>query len=140
MPYEFRDDIARADVAFDAAGSDLKELFVSAGLALENVQVSDLSDVHTREMKLVEVQGEDVEKLLHNFLQELIFYRDAELLLFGEIEIEEIDETHLKAVLHGERIDMEKHELGVEVKAVTWHMFEVEETGDGWRATVVLDV
>lgn len=140
MPYRFREDIAVADVAFEASGRTLKELFASAGLAVTNTMVKDLKSVHTRTMKRIEVEGRDVENLLFNFLQELIFLKDAEHLLFGKISIEEVSETKCAAVLWGEKLNAQRHELLVDVKAVTMHMFSVARTNEGWRATVILDV
>ena len=40
----------------------------------------------------------------------------------------------------GEKIDMKKHEMLVDVKAVTMHMFEVKKEKNIWKARVVLDV
>ncbi|NTU48413.1 MAG: archease, partial [Syntrophobacteraceae bacterium] len=45
MPYEFLDDIATADVAFQAWGKTLEEMFVSACEATINVMVSDLASI-----------------------------------------------------------------------------------------------
>ena len=82
---------------------------------------------------------------MHNFLQELIFYKDAKLLLFSgyDIKIEEKPKTGklvLRATLSGEKIDMKKHELLVDVKAVSWHMFKVEQVKNNWKCFVILDV
>ena len=46
----------------------------------------------------------------------------------------------MTAEAYGEVIDRERHELLVDVKAVTMHHFKVEETAEGWTATVVLDI
>lgn len=46
----------------------------------------------------------------------------------------------LRGAVVGERFDPERHRLGLEVKAVTYHDLEVEETPGGWRARVLLDV
>lgn len=140
MPYKFLEDIAVADVAFEATGSTLAELFVSAALAVTNTMVRDLASVHQRTMKRVDVEGTDVENLLFNFLQELIFLKDAERLLVSQIEVNELTETTCKAVFHGETLDPKKHELLVDVKAVTMHRFSVEKTKTGWKASVILDV
>ena len=45
----------------------------------------------------------------------------------------------LHAEAWGEELYPEKHELLVDVKAVTLHRFCVEKKESGWEATVILD-
>ncbi len=143
MPYRFVDNVSIADVAFEATGRTIEEMFVSAGEALMNTQVKDLRSVSARDERRFELDEKDAERLLHKFLQELIFYKDADLLLFREykLKVERSEKgLRLSASLKGEPINQKKHELLVDVKAVSWHMFKVEETADGWKAFVILDV
>ena len=143
MPYKFLEDIAIADVAFEASGKTLEKLLESAGLAVTNTMVKDLKSVKHVVQKKFKVEGDSAEKLLFNFLQELIFLKDAELLLFNKFEFEMIPKKNgfqLLVRAHGEKLDMKKHELLVDVKAVSMHSFKVEETNDGWVADIILDV
>jgi SHS2 domain-containing protein len=80
---------------------------------------------------------------LFDFLQELVFYKDADLLLFGKylVKIDRQDsQFRLQAEAHGETLDHDRHDLVVDVKAVTLHQFEVKETDQGWEARVILDI
>jgi SHS2 domain-containing protein len=144
MPYKFIDGVAIADVAFEASGKTIEAMFVSAGEALMNTQVNDLKKITPAVEKKFELSNKDEERLLHDFLQELIFLKDAELLLFREYNLKiaklQTGEWKLKASLRGEQIDQKKHELLVDVKAVSWHMFKIEKTKTGWKAFVILDV
>ncbi len=142
MPYKFFEDVAIADVAFEATGKTLEEMFISAGLAVTNTQVNDLKTIKPKIEKKVELESDNIESLLVNFLQEIIFYKDAEQLLFNkiEVEIEQNKKLKLKGKLFGEKLNMKRHELLVDVKAVTWHEFRVEKTKYGWKAFVILDV
>ncbi|MBU5537508.1 MAG: archease [Candidatus Aenigmatarchaeota archaeon] len=143
MPYKFLEDVAIADVAFEATGKTLKELFESAALAITSTQVKDLKSVEHKVEKDIEVESDNIEMLLFNFLQELIFYKDAELLLFSKFDLEIFPENKkwkLKSKAYGEKLDMKKHELLVDVKAVSLHQFKVEETKEGWKANVIIDV
>ena len=140
MPYKFFDHTA--DVLFEAEGKDLSELFEAAGLATEETQI-DLNGVRQEIKKEIALEKDDIEMLLFDFLQELIFLKDAELLLFSKIKvkIEEKNKNYiLKAELHGEKIDPNRHELKVDVKAVTLHMFEVKKNHSGWFCRVILDI
>ncbi|UCC61866.1 MAG: archease [Anaerolineae bacterium] len=50
------------------------------------------------------------------------------------------DHFKLSAEAYGEELNPCKHELIVDVKAVTLHRFQVEQTESGWRAMVILDI
>jgi SHS2 domain-containing protein len=45
-----------------------------------------------------------------------------------------------RAEAYGESTDPAKHPLNVDVKAVTMHRFAIDQTPQGWQATVVLDI
>lgn len=143
MRYRFLEDVAIADVAFEARGKTLAELFTNAALALTNTMVKDVKTVGQSVVKNVELEADNPDMLLYRLLQELVFYKDAELLLFSGYDIDirqEIGKWRLKAVIRGEELSREKHELAADVKAVSLHNFKVRKTEQGWRAEVILDV
>ncbi|MEK6981535.1 MAG: archease [Candidatus Micrarchaeota archaeon] len=145
MPYKFFDDVAIADVAFLATGKTIEEMFESAGQATTNTMVSDLNSIILKKEIVFELKSNSLEQLLHDFLQELIFYKDAKLLLFKEYQLkieERYSQFFLSAKLKGEKLNMKKHDLIVDVKAVSWHMFKIEEDKENkeWNAFVVLDI
>ncbi len=77
------------------------------------------------------------------FLQELIYFKDAERLLLRarDARIEERDEKYfLKAEAAGEPLDAARHHQRADVKAVTLHGFSVEKDDGGWKARVLLDI
>jgi SHS2 domain-containing protein len=80
VPYKFLEDMAIADVAFEASGATLQELFESAALAVTGTMVKDVEKIRQKIKKPIGVSAENVEMLLFSFLQELIFYKDADLL------------------------------------------------------------
>lgn len=142
MGYKFIETLTFADVAFEAYGKSLEEMFKEAGLALENVQIYNLNKVKKIIEKNIEIKGKDEEELLFKFLQEIIFLKDSEKLIFSdfEIKIERNKELKLKGVLKGEKIDFKRHHAKIDVKAVTLHMFEVKKIKDKWYCRVILDV
>ena len=143
MPYRYLDDIAIADVAFEAWGATLEEMFTSCADAAMNVMVEDLATIQRLETLEIAVENGEADLLLFNFLNELIFYKDARRLLLrvSDLTISRRNGLFsLHAVLSGEEIDPARHQLNVDVKAVTLHRFRVEETGTGWEATVILDI
>lgn len=130
-----------ADVLFTAEAETLEELFAECGLAVEETQV-ELDGFSTDEKKTFTVEAKDEESLLFEFLDELLFYKDAEQLLFKEFDIKiEKDFTYkLTCTARGDKLDPKKHEQKVDVKAITMHLFELRKTEKGWAAQVLIDI
>jgi SHS2 domain-containing protein len=143
MPYEYLQEIGTADIAFEATGRDLAELFRDASDATTNVMIDNIEAIQPREKRLIELSNDKLDMLLFDLLQELIFLKDAERLLLRmrEVVIHEKDERFfLEATAEGELLDAERHHQRADVKAVTLHDFSVEQTDDGWKARVLLDI
>jgi SHS2 domain-containing protein len=143
MPYHYLEDIGTADIAFEATGHDLVELFSDAADATMNVMIDNLDAIEPRETRHIELSSDDIEMLLFDFLQELIYFKDAERLLLRvrDVRIEEKEEKYiLKAEAAGEPLDAARHHQRADVKAVTLHDFSVEKENGGWKARVLLDI
>jgi SHS2 domain-containing protein len=81
--------------------------------------------------------------LLFDFLQELIYFKDARRLLLRacEMQIDQKDEGYLlKAKVVGEQLDATRHQQRADVKAVTLHDFSVQKHDGDWKARVLLDI
>ncbi len=141
MPYRYLEDIATADAAFEVKGKTLEELFRDAAIATFEV-MADTGTVKPEVTREIELKNEDVGDLLFDWLSELVYLKDADGLIFSrfDVSIRKNDACELKATASGEPIDQRKHSLRSDVKAVTYHMFEVKKTGERWIARVVLDI
>ena len=143
MPYEYRGDIAHADIAFNAWAETLEELFQDAARATMQVMVENLSAVRPTRTVDLQLDQENEEMLLFDFLNELIFYKDAQrlLLLPAQLAVSKTETGYaLKGTLQGEEIDVARHNMNTDVKAVTMLRYSIARVPEGWRATVVLDV
>jgi len=143
MPFCFHDEISTADVAFEAWGKTLEELFISAAAALLCTMAAAPEQVMRQQELTIRLDHEELDLLLLSFLQELIFYKDARRLLLhaDRVQIAEREEDFcLEAAVSGEQIDVARHRLLVDVKAVTLHRFQLQFEDDIWKAVVVLDV
>ena len=143
MPYHYLEEIGTADIAFEATGRDLPELFTAAADATINVMIDNLDAIESRETRQIELSNDQIDMLLFDFLQELIYFKDAERLLLRarETQIDQKGEPYfLKAKLAGERLDDARHQQRADVKAVTLHGFSVEKEGGNWKARVLLDI
>ncbi|MBD1862874.1 MULTISPECIES: archease [Trichocoleus] len=143
MSYEFLEDIAIADIAFQAWGKDLEEVFLAAGDAVTNTMIDNLEAIAPQETRTFTLDNDELDLLLFNFLQEFVYYKDSEQLLLRpqQVQIEQKDTLYyLTAMAKGEELDPERHQQRVDVKAVTLHRFKLEQTPEGWTALVILDI
>jgi len=142
-PYRYLEEIATADVAFEAWGATKEEAFLAAADATLNTMVEEIGTVAPREHREISIAADALDLLLFELLQELVYHKDAERLLLRvrDLRIEETGSGYrLHADAFGETIDPGRHPLLADVKAVTLHRLVVEKTPGGWRAVVVLDV
>ena len=122
MPYRYLEELGTADIAFEATGPDLPQLFRDAADATMNVMIDNIEAIHPRETRQIELSNNKLDMLLFDLLQELIFLKDAERLLvrIREVQIDDRDEMYLlKATAKGESLDPERHHQRADVKAVT---------------------
>ncbi len=140
----FLEDIALADLAFDAWGETPSELFIEAGGALVEAMVNPrtVGTQWTHEVRLVEPTLHD---LLFEWLSTFVFLKDAEAVLFHDVPAEvwqdaEAKTWHVCGTLVGDSIDVATQELRADVKAITKHLYEVHAEPGHYRARVVLDV
>ncbi|WP_423792064.1 archease [Methanocaldococcus indicus] len=131
-----------ADLGIYAEGESLEEAFKEGARGLYNVMV-DIDKVDKKEKIEIEVEGEDLEELLYNFLNELLFYTDVYNIVFSDfdIKIEKLNGKYkLKCIAYGEEINKEKHNIKEEVKAVTYHLMEVKKDGNKYIVRFVIDL
>ena len=125
-----------ADRAFKIFGADMQELLLNAAAAMNSLLVEESSAFGTPEEKSIELDEIDSESLLVEWLSELAYWAETELLVFQKFDLHRVSPTHIKATVHGSRVDrLENH-----IKAVTYHNLEVVQTDRGLTATVVFDV
>ena len=75
-----------------------------------------------------------------DWLTELLFLHEVELLLFKEFSVESVGVDGLRAVVKGEPFREGAHVINTEVKAVTHHQIRVRQDQGGWRAQVIFDL
>ncbi|MCS7146267.1 MAG: archease [Nitrososphaerota archaeon] len=132
-----------SDVYVEAFGSDLKEAFEEAGLALFETLVRDSNSVSPSERKTVEAEGYDLMSLLYNWLERLLLLFEIERFIGCRVKVEELvggDAFRVRGEVWGERYDEAKHLPGTHVKSPTYWLMEViSEDGRG-LVRFVLDI
>ena len=140
MTFRFLPDVALADIAFEAESDSVEGLFESCALAVTDIMV-DPRTLRSTVQRKFELESENTDRLLYDFLTELIVAKDVDSLLFREFSIKVSKTgTSLTATARGETIDRDRHRLRNDVKAVTMHLFGIKHQGSTWNTTVVLDI
>lgn len=132
-----------ADVYIAAYGRDLKEAFENAALAMFET-MTDTADVRREYEDTVEVEGDDLESLLYNWLESLLVKFEVENMLYSGFHIlsmeREDGKLRLRAKIYGEPFDPERHKQKVGIKAVTYHRMEINEGPEGVTIKFILDI
>jgi len=128
-----------ADLGLRIRAADLDTLFVEAAQALFGTIVEDLATVRPLQKIDVQLQGDEIDYLLFDWLRELLYHFDAEHLLFGKFEVH-VKDDGLTAAAWGEPLDRSRHNMEHEVKAITYHGLRVETVGNEWEAEVIVDI
>jgi len=128
-----------ADVGIIAYGSDIKQAFANAALALFNLIV-DTNTIKENLHRDVEISADDQEGLLVEWLNELIYLFDVEHILFNKFEIHKLTKAQLQARCFGEKIEPSRHKLKTGVKAATYHMLKIDKDDSNYKVQVIFDV
>ncbi len=139
--YQYLENIATADAAFEAYGATMEELFANAALAMFNV-IAPLNKIGVESVRDVTVAADSYDELLHNWLAELVYLKDVHGELYSQfkVRIETRDVIQLAAEIHGDTIDSVREHTHTDVKAVTYHRLAIVRRENGLVATVVLDL
>jgi SHS2 domain-containing protein len=128
-----------SDLGIEARGATMAEAFRNAALGLVSV-IAGSSKITSCEERVISLVALDRENLLVRWLTEILFLYDAEKFLTADAKFEIINNTSLKATILGQKYDSMKHELNLDIKAITYHKLMVEKLDDIWIARVFVDI
>jgi len=117
-----------ADVGIKAYGKSLSEAFQNAAKGMFEI-ITDKSDIENIGQYNIKLEANDLEQLLVDWLSELLYIHSTKNIVFGFFKVV-LDEKKksLSATVFGEKLDMSKHKIGSEIKAVTYHLLEVKKS------------
>ena len=131
------------DAYIETYGLSLEEAYANAALAMFEV-MTDTSKVEPKIEESVMAEGHDLKSLLYDWLENLLVRYGVENRLFSKFVVEKInaenDHFTLKAKAFGEDFNQKKHPSKTEVKAVTYHLMEVEYSDTECRLRFLLDL
>jgi SHS2 domain-containing protein len=138
-----------ADIGCEIFGKTRKELFANGVTALFDFILDENRDQgklpaatvsETRKEKRIDIAGNDLEDLLINFLREVLYLFNGEQWVTTGCRPVEITNKHIVAQLFGEPYNQKKHQMKMEIKAVTYHGLSIKKTRISWTARVIFDV
>ncbi|RME87658.1 MAG: archease [Planctomycetota bacterium] len=133
------------DVGIRVFGRSLEELYENSCYAYYDI-ICNLQKISPKEKKIIEITIEEDEDnpyalLLRELLQELLLLTQIDFFLACRYQCLSLSRKSLKMELWGEPIDEEKHEITLEIKAVTYHDLKVFQNQDGlWEGWVIFDI
>jgi SHS2 domain-containing protein len=118
--YEFIEHTA--DVGVKAYGKTISECFEHAAVGMFDI-ITDSSHIDSKGEYIINIESDDLEQFLVDWLSELLFLQSSRNIVFSEFHVD-IDQNKncLSSTVFGEEFDTSKHKSGVEIKAVTYHM------------------
>ena len=138
-PKKYRVIPRQAELAVRVTGNSQADLFASSGFALFDI-MTNLDAVESKENLPLEVDGNDRDELLVNWMRELLYLYQGSGYLLKEFVIQDVKDTKVKAEVRGEKIDPDRHEIKQEINAVADHHGLMQQTGKQWTAQMILEV
>jgi len=128
-----------SDVGIRGTGNSPAQAFERVAQALTSVVV-DLARVRPSSAVELELSAPDLELLLLDWVDALIYEMSTRRMLFSRFEVE-IEANALRARVLGEALELARHQPAVEVKGATAAELRVVHRDDGtWLAQCVVDV
>jgi SHS2 domain-containing protein len=140
--FRFLEDIALADIGFEAEGESVEEVFRGATQAILETMANP-STVTEGWERAIELSDLDPSALLFDWLSEVVYWKDAAGVVFREapLTLTRVGNVWLlQARLIGAPVDQQTQELHADVKGITKHLYELKQKGGCWKVRVVLDV
>ena len=140
--FRFLEDIALADIAFEAEGDSIQALFQGATHALLEIMADPLTVGAAWKQQSIKTEPV-LEDLLIEWLSEIVYWKDAAGVVFSEAPLRLTradDRWTLEAMLIGAPVDPAGQALRNDVKGITRHLYKIWQEGPVWKARVVVDV
>lgn len=127
-----------ADVGIEARGKTLKEAFQNAASGMLSIMINP-EKVLEKESYSLKAKGRDEKELLVAFLSELLYKYEVDDILPKRVNISLLTDKELRAEVKGEKIDLKKHTIDTQIKAVTYHQLAIEKNKN-WKIRVIFDI
>jgi len=127
-----------ADIGIKGRGPTLNEAFAETAKAMFDVMV-DVGNIELKKEIRISVSAPNKEELLVEFLNQLLTQADLNNMVFKKFVVH-ISDNKLQALVFGEELDPQRHNIKTEVKAATYSMLKIGKENGGYFAQCVIDV
>ncbi len=127
-----------ADVKFQAFGKTLEEAFKNSAYALAKT-ITDYKKIKPTTEKTIEIESENQESLLYDFLEQFLILLDSEGFLLNKIKSLKITKNKLTAKIVGDT-HPEKYKSDTHIKAVTYQQMFIKKEKGQYIIQVILDI
>ena len=127
-----------ADVKFQAQGKTLAEAFENCAYALTDT-ITDHKKIKPTTEKTIDIESENQESLLYDFLEQFLILLDSEGFLLNKIKSLKITENKLQATIVGDT-HQENYEIDTHIKAVTYQEMFIKKQDNHYLIQVILDI
>jgi SHS2 domain-containing protein len=139
--FEYLKDLT-SDIAFNAYGRTLEEVFVNSAKAISSI-MCNIENIKPLNKIKISLNSRNTKNLLYDWLQNIIAEVDIQGMFFCKFEIINISEKKINAYLYGENIDQSNQETVI--KAVTNYLFDLKEIYDEnnnkiFQSTICVDI
>ncbi len=125
-----------ADLRIKVFGSTKEELFSNAMLGMFEA----VEPVYSKDAPLisrsVETSAKDINALLIDFLNEVLYFCDTNDEAYNRVDIKRLSDTEIEAIIFGRKITGFKEEI----KAVTYHGVHLKQVNEIWEVEIIFDV
>ena len=128
-----------ADIGLRVIADKLPSLFEDAGRGFYSLIIDNIDAIQLRDERTFSLSADSWDMLYLNWLNELLFCFETELLVLTDFEIH-LSGYHLTGRGRGEVLDIRRHQTHFNIKAITYHQLQVSRTHRGWLAEVILDI
>lgn len=128
----------QSELAVRVTGNSQADLFANSAFALFDV-LTDVEAIEIKEKLPLEVEGNDRDDLMINWMRELLYLFQGSGYLLKEFQIHDVKDKVVKAEVRGEKIDPDRHEIKQEIAAVASQHGRMEKTGNQWIAQLVFE-
>lgn len=128
-----------ADLGIRVYGKDAGALFENAAYALFDL-ITDVSSLKDQMHQSITITGMDWPDLMVNWLRELLFLWNGKEQLVRSAKIHTLTEKQITADILYAEFKPSRHEIKLEIKAVTHHMASVVKKTSRWEAQIIFDV
>jgi SHS2 domain-containing protein len=135
------------DAIVQAHGSSLEELFENSAMGLVNIMF-DIDKVENRQSETIIASDENLENLLFDWLEKVLLKIFIDQIVLSRFSIRVFEKPKnleekryfLEAQVGGEKVNYDKHNYKIEIKAITYHELKIQRTDTSYVATFLVDL